>query len=1230
MQGRSLFTSELDSEEDIDREELKTQAAELMMSDSLEDRFHYLDIDAELSVSILSGLVHVSGSGKLLEEKRSVSPNASTMGVIYKVETIQEEIDPQDLKKKVDLDVLNTSEVTHVLTGIIWGAVCTFTAHYTFNDNEEKMAIEEALKLEFTKLKEALVDPSTSNKHHDEYEVSLSGSEEKSEPSCHSEVEGSDESILPISQLYLKCTSPNYYFDQFKKDDRIHVYNKCDIDSIGQNPLITFQDSLNELNSIFKLTGTTEEVKGVPLKFIFTPLSKVRRKLRQKIPRDISYQEVDPSLLKQVVNLTQDILDSKLKVTACCEILLEGLECISDSEVIELKDFFGSIVEHETNFKDKLQEVLKSIRSEKTPDSDLVAMIAESARGNLSAKEIERYIATKEPLVQKIREVSKVKQFGIRYFGKAHQIHHGKKDHYVLYLGSTSGNQAITALKILKRLKKSFEKNLETEFYVEDCSVYPKGLSEELINTIRFYKNGSCWASNVAEKYCQDTDSCLVKLQDSVDYDSLPQKRAELVIKCPGSSRPAGCSSKLKEWKCFDCQNPVQYGVNVKKYYCLICKVACNPQTTRYRCDEDEHGIEFNAYNMKDLFEELSKTKPWTRINILILGETGVGKSTWINSFANYINYDTLKSAIEGSKANPIVTIPSKFTFTKDGKTRKVMIGKEDQNEAHEIGESNTQGAKTHPFKIGGAIVNIIDTPGIGDTRGSKQDDENMEKILSHLTYYDELHGIIVLLKPNNARLGIMFKHCIQQLLSHLHRNAAHNISFVFTNTRATFYEPGETLPALEKLLLEKNIGIKAVQENTFCFDNEAFRLLACVLNGIAFEEDVMTIYEGSWSRACNETNRLLQHITTNTRPHVVKDTISLNDSRRIIVGLSRPLQEFSATIKRNEEGVKAFLNEIEALGTEATTFENNLQYEGITLEQHQLDFPRTVCTHSDCIEYIPVGKDMVKQPNYIKHCHVHCNLGGQVSPEVIGDVKLMGCQAIDRNTNNCKQCRHHYTVHMHRTYDLHQVKKQFISDEAQKLINSKLSEKEKKEEQMKSLKVLGEEFKEEGKKIQEVAAGFAAFLKIYAMIPFNDAMGDYIDVQIQQEKEKEDVDGKREDRISEWTKYKAEYEEQKEILIEAMDKVSDTDEGKAEAAKDIKDLMQEAFGLKHFGEDIKKVYKKIEQKKSEMPVFSQGSVQHLKTTSKIEEIKRPTSVMERVINVSKEATKIILKKLGF
>ena len=416
-------------------------------------------------------------------------------------------------------------------------------------------------------------------------------------------------------------------------------------------------------------------------------------------------------------------------------------------------------------------------------------------------------------------------------------------------------------------------------------------------------------------------------------------------------------------------------------------------------------------------------------------------------------------------------------------------------------------------------------------------------------------------------------------------------------------------------------MGIEAVQRNIFCFDNEAFRLLACVLNGIKFEDDVMNIYEGSWKRACDETNRLLQHIIHETKPHVVRDTISLNDARRIIVGLSRPLQEFASTIKKNEREVKEALEEINALGSQAKSFQGKLEFEGITLEQHQLHKPRTVCTDSKCVEYVAVGKDMVKQPNYTRHCHPECNLGGSggVDPEVIGDARLTGCWAM-KSDNYCRHsnCGHHYSVHMHRTYDLHQVKKKFISDEVQRQLNTKLTEKGKVEAKKRDLEQLGKEFKTEGKIIQEVAAGFAAFLKIYAIIPFNDAMGEYIDAQIKQEKEKSDFDGKRAANIAEWTRYKAEYEQQRKILINAMDKVKNTDQGKSGAAKDIKDLMQKTFKLKHFGKDIEKVYHEIQKHKTQMPQYAQGPTRRLKQGSKINNI-RPPGVMEKFWNQGKK-----------
>ena len=211
-------------------------------------------------------------------------------------------------------------------------------------------------------------------------------------------------------------------------------------------------------------------------------------------------------------------------------------------------------------------------------------------------------------------------------------------------------------------------------------------------------------------------------------------------------------------------------------------------------------------------YKKKNFVQPNKELNILLLGETGVGKSTWINGFANYLSFDTLEEAELTSEI--ICPVPLSFTLTDDNFQQKVVSFGADANENPQKDQSCTQFPRTYCFSFNGVAIRLIDTPGIGDTRGVEQDRENFNNILKHIATFDKLHGICILLKPNNARLNVTFQYCIKQLLTNLHKDASQNIVFCFTNSRSTFYMPGDTIPALQKLLDKKRHRYKTMQRN--------------------------------------------------------------------------------------------------------------------------------------------------------------------------------------------------------------------------------------------------------------------------------------------------------------------------------------------------------------------------------------------------------------------------------
>ncbi|XP_056639606.1 uncharacterized protein LOC130447025 [Diorhabda sublineata] len=598
-----------------------------------------------------------------------------------------------------------------------------------------------------------------------------------------------------------------------------------------------------------------------------------------------------------------------------------------------------------------------------------------------------------------------------------------------------------------------------------------------------------------------------------------------------------------------------------------------------------------------------------TDINILLLGSTGVGKSTMINSFANYLTYGDLKQA---KKDKLMVLIPSKLNIMdKYGEYHLVSTGDTDNNEYLETGESATQDVKTYVFPIWNGKVNIrlIDTPGMGDTRGVKQDDINSENILSYISNLHELHAICFLLKPNESRYTVFFKYCIDQIFSRLDKTASDNIIFCFTNTRGTDYSPGETVGVLKKTV--GDIGNRPpfakipFDKNIFCFDNEPYRYLAAIKGGIKISSEIKQRNKDSWEKSAEQCWNMIKYIVGEKdkkplKPHFVKSTNAINEARRMINQLSQPLAEIMQLIQHNMEVLSRHRELLSEDNASLEEMRSKLYLPVITLDVTQLDHPATVCTAKKCAEVITVaGKNCW---NYKQRCHPHCYLTN-VGKEQLGDPNLISCTAMN-GTTTCCQCFCDYRVHMHVYYTTETVENQEKDENMQMKIASRSEVIENKWRLIRNIEQRQKELEEEHKIIVEICAKFAHFLQNNAITPFSDSYKEYIEYLIDREKSLGTVCNK--ETVKHLELLLVQYSEIKNRFDEALKMTKTIGRDELVSAKEINDSVQILYKLKHNGQKIRELYNC--QKKARTKEFQHTEYVHkmaFKPAERKEDVKK-------------------------
>ncbi|KAK0656595.1 hypothetical protein B0T16DRAFT_315380 [Cercophora newfieldiana] len=675
-------------------------------------------------------------------------------------------------------------------------------------------------------------------------------------------------------------------------------------------------------------------------------------------------------------------------------------------------------------------------------------------------------------------------------------------------------------------------------------------------------------------------DKCLARSADRSSYSKNarpPIARRVVRIPCP---KP-GCDEDppaVHSWLCAKCHHVLEYGYSDAFIY---CECGHSPFATfEFRCSNAaRHGSAYVAYADRSRLEQLLQALPSSDyINILLLGETGVGKSTFINAFINYISFDNLDDALQNDQLHWV--IPCSFSTQVMDRTRpggkitehRIVVGKRDDESDGSRGNSATQQTSVYPINIGAKTIRLIDTPGVGDTRGPAADRKNMADILATINSYDELHGIIILLKSNNARLTVTFRFCIQELLTHLHRDALHNIVFGFTNTRISNYTPGDTFGPLKTLLEQHpDIVLPLNGDTTYCFDSESFRYLAARRQGIEMENE--DSFRRSWAHSSDEANRLMSYFRSR-QPHLVTNTISLNGTRQLILGLTKPMAEITQLIQQNitqGQAQEKILNDGRLAGND---LRKRLQFQKQLLRHRSLAKPRTVCADRSCIEVRDNGSGQ-KVTVYKAHCHPECYLEG-VRVEAIGQPGLINCWAFGGTM--CRQCGHHWRNHLHVMYELEPYTTTMTDPAIQKQLNSNANDARVREQALTSIKKLIAEYQQEHDQVQRAAALFGAYLKAKSIATHNDATAEYLEGMIRLETEVSAVSGDK-TRLDA-LRQDLRYHEELVLALTQGDKLPDDWEGVDTTLNEssIDKLVQGLYGLKHFGALLRDVHQTVKQ----------------------------------------------------
>ena len=361
----------------------------------------------------------------------------------------------------------------------------------------------------------------------------------------------------------------------------------------------------------------------------------------------------------------------------------------------------------------------------------------------------------------------------------------------------------------------------------------------------------------------------------------------------------------------------------------------------------------------------------WHPYRILLIGETGSGKTSFLNLLCNIKLIEELGTNIDAAKLDQI----RHYNDLKiEDSTARAMASK-------------TSEAKFYKTELCRMRVTVIDTPGFGDSRGIEQDKENVKQIIDALKYQDYINCVCLVINGRQSRMSASLKYVLSEISAIMPKEVFDNIIVVFTNSADPLdcnFDISELDPYFGRRI-ERAYYI----ENPYCrIEKAKQKAKQLSVDWIARSLERSFVDTAETLRSLRETIKGFKDVHTR---HFIRQYEKKQEIERDIILITASYDQqtkLEKEIKTAEEEVDAHLKSKSLYKDFKTTREVEVTKPVPTPDKRH----NTLCGVPGCYS----------------NCHLPCNLPKSYEPEDFKKCAAMGGRV------KCKVCGHSYRYHYH------------------------------------------------------------------------------------------------------------------------------------------------------------------------------------------------------------------------